>query len=92
MNTTTGVCGTLGRAVLLEPVHVRHVDVGQHEIDGHRLQQLDGLAPVLRLADDGERQRGRTVVEELAQTAARGRLVVDTVVEGGVSHERPPGV
>ena len=43
----------------LDAVHVRHVDVGQHEIGGRALQQIERLATVLRLADDGERQRGR---------------------------------
>ncbi len=77
----------------LEPVHVGHVDVGQHEVDGDRLQELDRLAAVLRLADDGERQRRGAVIEKFAQTAARGRLVVDDQdTERDFSHGRPPDV
>ena len=41
----------------LDAVHVGHVDVGQHEVGGHRVQKFDRLAAVRRLADDRERQR-----------------------------------
>ena len=45
------------------------MDVGQHEVDGDRLQELDRLAAVLRLADDGEWQRRGAVIEKFAQAA-----------------------
>ena len=37
---------------------------------GRGLQQVERLATVLRLADDGQRQRARAIVEQLAQAAA----------------------
>ena len=61
----------------LDAVHVGHVDVGEHELGRRGLQQIQRLAPVLCLADDGDGQRSGAVVEELAQPAAGGSLVVD---------------
>ena len=75
----------------LDAVHLRHVDVGEHEVGGHRVQQLERLAAVRRLADDRERQRAGAVVEELAQPPPRRRLVVDDQhAQRRVSHARLP--
>jgi hypothetical protein len=41
------------------------------------VQNVERLAPVLRLADDRERQHGRAIVEKLAQPMTRGAFVVD---------------
>ena len=38
-------------------VHVRHVDVGQHQVRRRALQQFQRLAAMLRFADDRQRQR-----------------------------------
>ena len=61
----------------LEPVHLRHVDVGQHEVGDDRVQQLERLAAVRGFADDGERERLGAVLEQLVQPSPGRGLVVD---------------
>ncbi len=61
----------------LDAVHVRHVDVGEHEVGRRRMQDVERLAAVLRLADDRDRQHRGAIVEQLAQPMPRRRLVVD---------------
>src|SRR5215470_1719900 len=36
----------------LDAVHIRHVDVGEHEVSGRAAEQTERLAPARRLADD----------------------------------------
>ena len=68
--TTGGCCELEQVARELDAVHVGHVDVGEDELGGRGLQQVERLAAVLRLADDRERQRAGAVVEQLAQPPA----------------------
>src|SRR5215475_8208011 len=56
------------------------------------MQHLDRFAAMLRLADDRQREGAGAIVEKLAQTPARGRLVVDNqYTQCSFSHEEPPG-
>ena len=75
----------------LDAVHVRHVDVGQHEIGGRALQQVERLAAVLRLADDRQRQRGEQSSSRSRSRRRAGAFVVDDQhAQRGVSHGLPP--
>ena len=39
----------LGPFHQLQAIHVRHNDIGNYDVDGHRLQNLLGLKPILNL-------------------------------------------
>ena len=74
----------------LETAHFRHLDIGEDEISAHRVQQLERLAASACFADHRERQHFAAIVEQLAQPAPRGRLVVDDQdPQRGVSHAKP---
>jgi hypothetical protein len=61
----------------LHPVHLRHADVQQHDVDLLALEHRERLAPGACLVDDGEREALATLVQQVAQARAGGRLVVD---------------
>jgi len=61
----------------LDAVHHRHADVGEHHVGTSVLQQTQRLDAVCGHAHDRARLRGRNVAEEVAQAAARRRLVID---------------
>jgi hypothetical protein len=67
----------------LDPVHVGHADVHQHDVGALALGQRDGLGAVAGLADDLHVLLG---VEDHAEAAAHERLVV------GDHHARAHGL
>ncbi len=60
----------------LHPVHLRHADVEQHDVDLLAVEHLEHLATVPRLVDDHQREVLAALVEQVAQACAGGRLVV----------------
>jgi hypothetical protein len=61
----------------LDAVDFRHADVEQHDVGIHRRNQFERVAAVIGLAGDFERNFQRAVTQQIAQTVARRRLVID---------------
>src|SRR5438094_1230235 len=67
------------------------MNIGEHELGGRRLQQVERFTTVLRFADDRQRQCTHTVVEQLAKTPPCGRLVIDDQnAQRSLTHVPPP--
>jgi hypothetical protein len=94
------LAGGLARRQLLgeaDVVEAWHADVDQRQVDGGfgLRQQLQRLDAVGRFADDLVRQLAGDVAEQIAQTGARRRFVVDDQQaqrrqRGVVGHGRAP--
>ena len=61
----------------LDAIHIRHVNVGKHQVRGRRAEQMQRLAPTAGFADNQHGKRGGAIVQQLAQASAGGSLVID---------------
>ncbi|MPM73473.1 hypothetical protein SDC9_120453 [bioreactor metagenome] len=69
----------------LKAVHVRHVDVGHHEVKLASTQLGDGNHTIFGFIGIGE----ATLLEQIAHDTAHGGEVVNNQKSQGISHERP---
>src|SRR5207302_7758395 len=67
------------------------MNVGEDELGGRRLQQIERFTAVLRFADDRQRQCTHAVVEQLAEAPPCRCLVIDDQnAQRSLTHVPPP--
>src|SRR6266496_3730743 len=67
------------------------MNVGEDELGGRRLQQVERFAAVLGFADNRQRQCTHAVVEQLTEAPSCGCLIVDDQnAQRSLTHVPPP--